>query len=244
MRRWVWAATRSSRMSEPCGPHRVRRPLRAATLRGGCPFFATEERGSGAFGQCVRAVRCLARVGFSRRISAPDSGVRSGVHIRLYCGPHFGVHWPVFWPASRSAFRCEFQCAFRPSFLPACEAALRGLLWKKASRRGVGWGGVGWGGAFAAQGLSKKSRLPEGKRSCALKCRNRRVVPRVLSRRLCYRRLLTSCCTRGRVASGLEAGRAEPVSSLTGDAPSRLTVRLLRKTGPKFPAASFATARK
>lgn len=222
----------------------MRHPLRAATLRGGCPFFATEVRprggASSAFGQCVRAVRCLARVGFSRRISAPDSGV----HIRLYCGPRFGVHWPVFWPASRSAFRCEFQCAFRPSFLPACEAALRGLLWKKASRRGVGWGGVGWGGAFAAQGLSKKSRLPEGKRSCALKCRNRRVVPRVLSRRLCYRSLLTSCCTRGRVASGLEAGRAEPVSSLTGDAPSRLTVRLLRKTGPKFPAASFATARK
>jgi|GEM_PF-5246483 len=237
-------------MSEPCGPHRVRRPLRAATLRGGCPFFATEERGSGAFGRCVRAVcsggvfrRCGVwpasdfRVGFSRRISAPDSGVRSGVHIRLYCGPRFGVHWPVFWPASRSAFRCEFQCAFRPSFLPACEAALRGLLWKKASRRGVGWG-------FCGTRPLQKNRLPEGKRSCALKCRNRRVVPRVLSRRLCYRSLLTSCCTRGRVASGLEAGRAEPVSSLTGDAPSRLTVRLLRKTGPKFPAASFATARK
>lgn len=205
-------------------------------------------RSGSVFGRCDAWPASDFRVGFSRRISAPDSGVRSGVrsgvHIGLYSGPRFGLHWPVFWPASRSAFRCEFQCAFRPSFLPACEAALRGLLWKKASRRGVGWGGGGWGGAFAAQGLSKKSRLPEGKRSCALKCRNRRVVPRVLSRRLCYRRLLTSCCTRGRVASGLEAGRAEPVSSLTGDAPSRLTVRLLRKTGPKFPAASFATARK
>ncbi len=195
-------------------------------------------RSGGVFRRCVRAVRRMACVGFSRRISAPDSGVRSGVHIRLYCGPRFGVHWPVFWPASRSAFRCEFQCAFRPNFLPACEAALRGLLWKKASRREVGWCFCG------TRPLQKKDRLPEGKRSCALKRRNRRVVPRVLSRRLCYRSLLTSCCTRGRVASGLEAGRAEPVSSLTGDAPSRLTVRLLRKTGPKFPAASFATARK
>lgn len=216
----------------------MRRPLRAATLRGGCPFFAAEGRGSGAFGRCVRAVRRLARVGFSCRISAPDPGVRSGVHIGLYSGPRFGVHWPVFWPASRSAFRCEFQCAFRPSFLPACEAAFQGLLWKKASRRGPEW--VFCGGVPSP----KKDRLPEGKRSCALKCRNRRIVPRVLSRRLCYRSLLTSCCTRGSVANGLEAGRAEPVSSLTGDAPSRLTVRLLRKTGPKFPAASFATARK
>lgn len=228
----------------------MRHPLRAATLRGGCPFFATEERGSGAFGRCVQAVcsggvfgRCDAwpasdfRVGFLRPIPvcvpvcvpaciSASIAVRVSVCIGLCSGlrlgPRFGVN-----STARSG---------PTSFLPV---KLRFGACCGRRRRGEGWGG-----AFAAQGLSKKSRLPEGKRSCALKCRNRRVVPRVLSRRLCYRRLLTSCCTRGRVASGLEAGRAEPVSSLTGDAPSRLTVRLLRKTGPKFPAASFATARK
>lgn len=172
----------------------------------------------GVFGRCGVWPASDFRVGFSRRISAPDSGV----HIRLYCGPRFGVN-----SSARSG---------PTSFLPV---KLRFGACCGRRRRGEKWGG-----AFAAQGLSKKDRLPEGKRSCALKRRNRRVVPRVLSRRLCYRSLLTSCCTRGRVASGLEAGRAEPVSSLTGDAPSRLTVRLLRKTGPKFPAASFATARK
>lgn len=236
-------------MSEPCGPHRVRRPLRAATLRGGCPFLRQRRGGAvrsgGVFGRCVRAVcsggaayglrRIFAsdfRVGFLRPIPvcvpaciSASIAVRVSVCIGLCSGlrlgPRFGVN-----SSARSG---------PASFLPV---KLRFGACCGRRRRGEGWGG-----AFAAQGLSK-NRLPEGKRSCALKCRNRRVVPRVLSRRLCYRSLLTSCCTRGRVASGLEAGRAEPVSSLTGDAPSRLTVRLLRKTGPKFPAASFATARK
>ena len=152
-------------------------------------------------------------------------GLCSGLRL----GPRFGVNSSVrFGPASFLPVKLRFgACCGR-------------------RRRGEEWGGVGWGGVVLLRHKAspKKDRLPEGKRSCALKRRNRRVVPRVLSRRLCYRSLLTSCCTRGRVASGLEAGRAEPVSSLTGDAPSRLTVRLLRKTGPKFPAASFATARK
>ena len=198
-------------------------------------------RSGSVFGRCDAWPASDSRVGFPRPIPVcVPACISAFIPVRvsgciglcsgLRLGPHFGLHWPAFWFASRSAFRFAFRFA--------CEAALRGLLWKKASRRGVGWG------FFGGVPSPKKDRLPEGKRSCALKRRNRRVVPRVLSRRLCYRSLLTSCCTRGRVASGLEAGRAEPVSSLTGDAPSRLTVRLLRKTGPKFPAASFATARK
>lgn len=204
-----------------CGVRYGRPPFGVAAL------FLRQRGGGAVQEQCVRAVCSGGATPGPRRIFASDFCARFRCAFRR-------AYRPLF----RSAFRCEFQCAFRPSFLPACEAALRGLLWKKASRRGVGWG------FFGGVPSPKKDRLPEGKRSCALKRRNRRVVPRVLSRRLCYRSLLTSCCTRDRVASGLEAGRAEPVSSLTGDAPSRLTVRLLRKTGPKFPAASFATARK
>lgn len=176
--------------------------------------------------RCVRAVRRMARVRFRRAFRR------------------------TFWPLFRSALRfalacvsvrvsCAFQCAFRPGFRRACEAAHRAC-----DDRGVeAWTGEG---TFAAvpPPSEKKTASRRGSGLVRLSAGGRRAVPCLLSPRFCYRTLQTSCFRTGGVASGLAAGRAEPVSSLTGDAPSMLTVRFLRKTGPMFPAASFAAARK
>lgn len=108
-------------MSEPCGPHRVRRPLRAATLRGGCPFFAADGRGAnGAFGRCDVW-------------PASDSDVRSDVHFGLYSGLRSGLHWPAF----QSAFRVHSSARSGPASGVHVKPPT-GLVMTEASRRGPG----------------------------------------------------------------------------------------------------------